>query len=157
MSDNTDYTAALTTAWEELPKPKTLPEGSWLVVLRNAVYIEPKQADHSPKVVYFYKAKEPMNDVSSVAIEALGADYDYSINDLTFTQYLESTADWQKKVLPFMAKHSGFERKGNPQESLKGMRNLEIVSYLSLKQWTDKITNEEHVDNAMSGFVALDS
>lgn len=148
-----DYASIMTTSWDELPKPKLLPEGSWYVKGRNAAYIEPK-GDGSPKVVFFYKVVEPMTDVSAVALEALGADYDFSINDLVHTIYVESTADWQKKVLPHLAKHSGFVPGPNPQEALKNFKGTEVVTYLGQRQWQDKTTGEEHIDNAMSGFLS---
>lgn len=150
-----DYvTDVLSTAWEDLPKPKLLPEGSWYVKGRNAAYIPPKTEDQNGKVVFFYKVVEAMNDVSSVALEALGAEYDLSINDLTYTVYVESTADWQKKVFPHLAKHVGWKPGADVTEGLKNFRNTEVVSYLGLRNWTDKITGEEHTDNAMSGFTA---
>lgn len=146
-----DYASILTKSYAELPKPKLLPTGSWLLKGRNASYIEPKE-DKNGKVLFFYKASEAMDDVSEAELEALGADYDIQMNDLVHTIYIESDADWEKKVIPFLKRHDGWVPGENLVEGLKNFRNCGIVAYVGEKSFTDN-SGEFRTENNVSNFV----
>lgn len=147
-----DYAAILQTSYAELPKVKLLPGGSWLLGGRNAAYIEPKE-DKSGKVLFFYKAREAMDDVSEAELEALGAEYDIAMNDLVHTIYIESDVDWEKKVIPFLKRHDGWTPGVNLVEGLKNFKSTVIVAYVGQKSFTDQ-SGEFRTENTVSNFVS---
>lgn len=148
----TDYQELLKKSWDELPKPKLLPVGSWGLRGRNAAFVEAKEEGKNSKVIFFYQATGPMEDVSETELEALGADYDFAINDLTFTVWVESAADFRKKVEPHLAKHAGWTPGANPQEGLKNFKNSEVVAFVGEKTFTRDGTTI--IDNDLKNFVS---
>lgn len=154
MADN--YEALLNRGWDEIPQPKTLPVGSWLLKARNAAYIAGDvDQGKSPRVVFFYTPKEPMNDVDSAELSALGNDYDLASNQITKTFFIESNRNWDD-VRNFLNLH-GVETKGKTQiESLKAFKGTEIVSYLGVKTFTDKQTGNVRVDNEPKSFAKVE-
>lgn len=89
-----DYNDILDRTWDDIPEPKLLPGGGWLVVGKTVGLVKPKEDGQSLKVLFTLKAKEPIN-VASEELDELG-DYDITINDLQYTVYVESAADWDK-------------------------------------------------------------
>lgn len=146
------YTDILTTSWNELPKPQLLPLGSWLLKGKNAVYFPKKEGeDKNARVAFFYKAVEPMADVLETELEALGPDYDFQMNDLSHQIWIESSADWQKKVYKFLEKHAGWTPGANPQEALKNFQKTEVVAYMGERSYVRD--GETVTDNSLSTFV----
>lgn len=90
-----DYDDILNATWEDIPEPKTLPDGGWLLKGRSVAWILPKKEEDSAKVLFGYKPKSPVS-VDDEALEALGADYDLEMNDLNFSILIKSAADWNK-------------------------------------------------------------
>lgn len=148
-----DYADILTRSRADLPKPKTLPTGTWGLVGRNASFVAPKEEGGNARVLFFYRAEEPFDDVSSSELESLGADYDFSINDLVHTIWIENDADWEKKVYPHLEKHDGWLQGQNVQEDLKNFKNTRITAFVQDKMITNRTTGETRVDNALSNFV----
>jgi hypothetical protein len=149
---SSDYADIMNRSRTELPKPKILPVGTWGLIGRNAAWIAPKDETVNGRVLFFYRAEEPFDDVSTAELEALGADYDFSINDLVHTVWIENDADWEKKVYPHLEKHEGWQQGGTVQEDLKNFRNTRITSFLSERVVTSKVTGESHVENSLSNF-----
>lgn len=89
-----DYDDILNRTWEDVPEPELLPAGGWLLVGGNVSLIKPKEDGKSAKILFSYKAKEPVS-VADDLLEELG-DYDFSINDLNYTVYIENASDWDK-------------------------------------------------------------
>lgn len=95
-----DYDDILNRTWDDIPEPVLLPGGAWMVVGKTAGLVKPREEGQSLKVLFNLKAKEPVN-VAQEELDELG-DYDITINDLQYTVYIESAADWDK-VRKFLA------------------------------------------------------
>lgn len=89
-----DYDDLINRTWEDIPEPELLPNGGWMLEGGNVSLIKPKEKGKSSKVLFSYKAKEPVS-VPDDLLEEMG-NYDFSINDLNFTIYLENASDWDK-------------------------------------------------------------
>lgn len=128
-----NYSEILERSWDDIPEPKLLPEGSWLLRGRNAAYL-PKKDALNARALFFYTAKEPMSDVDQGELDALGEGFDYeaSADDIVKTFWIEKDTDW-KAVKEHLALH-GIEVKGkSQQETLKAFKGTEIVSFLTQK------------------------
>lgn len=147
-----DYASILKKSWDEIPPVKVLPTGSWLLRGQNATYQEGK-GDNSPTVLFVYKAKEPMDDVSSEEMDALGDNYDVSANRIFVRFFISDNSDWDK-VRKHLAKH-GIDAKGEIGDSLKAFKGSEVVAYLGTRTYTDN-AGEEHEDNTASSFTPLE-
>lgn len=89
-----DYDDILNRTWDDIPEPKLLPGGGWVVVGRTAGLVKPKEEGQSLKVLFNLKAKSPINVPEEELAELEG--YDISTNDLQHTIYIESASDWDK-------------------------------------------------------------
>ena len=147
-----DYEAILNKSWDEIPPVKVLPTGSWLLRGQNATYQEGK-GDNSPSVLFVYKAKEPMEDVSTDDMDALGPEYDVSANRIFVRFFISDNADWDK-VRKHLAKH-GVDVHTSISDSLKAFKGTEVVAYLGTRTYTDN-AGEEQEDNTASSFTPVE-
>lgn len=153
-----DYADIAERSWEEIPEAKTLPDGQWRVVGGNVSLIKPREEGGSFKVLWNYKAAEPLANVDQEALDDLGTDYDITTNDLTFTQYIERAADWSK-----VKKHAelhGIELDlkspiivDGKLSFAKSFRNSTVVATLGTR--TYEKDGETHFDNSMSKFLPV--
>lgn len=124
-------------SWDDIPEAVTLPGGQYLLKGRNAVYTPPKEEGQSGKVLFFLTPKEPIaGEVDEDALAALGEDYDYSVNEVVYTVWIESMRSWGdvRKVLAMF----GIEG-GNIRQSLKEIRNREVVGNLDTRTYTNSL------------------
>lgn len=134
-----DYDDILNRTWEEIPTPVLLPAGGWLLVGKNAALVKPKEEGKSLKILFSYQAKEPVS-VAEDLLEEL-ADYDISINDLSFTVYIETPADWAK-VKRHLAL-AGVEMTGSILDEAgklafnKAFRGSEVVAEVGQRSYDD--------------------
>jgi hypothetical protein len=150
MSDN--YEDILNRSWDEIPEVQALPVGSYLLRARNASYQPAKDADKSPVVLFVYQVKEPMDDVDTAELAALGDNYDIGENKIFHRMYVDDNAAWDA-VRQHLAKHgiSG----GTIAESLKAFKGQEVIAYLSQRQYTDA-AGEQKVQNNAGPFAAVE-
>ncbi len=161
-NDLNDYESIGDTSWDDIPEPKTLPNGPWLLQGKNAKRMKGRDADDeheasSPYVLFFYKAVEPLAEVDDAELAALGDDYDVSTNDLSFRIYIETKADF-RKVLTHLAKHEIVPEKSEEtgkmesiDATLKRFRKSKVIGVLKSRTFKDK-TGELHTDNSISAF-----
>lgn len=147
-----DYADIASMSWENIPEPKVLPVGSYLLRGRNASYQPSKEEGKSPTFMFVYSVKEPMDDVDAEALSGLGEDYDLASNQIFFRIYVETAADFAK-VRRHLALH-GVEAKGDIKETLKKFKGTEVVAYLNQKQFTDR-QGETRTDNNAETFAAV--
>lgn len=148
-----DYAEIANRSWDEIPEVQTLPVGSWLLKARNAVYM-PAKGDASPRILFFYTAKEPMDDVDDVALNQLGDDYDYADNDIVSTFWVERNKDWDA-VRSHLAKH-GIDASGKTvPETLKAFKGTEVIAVLGTKTYTTG-AGELKEENTASSFAAVE-
>lgn len=137
MADS--YAETLNRTWDDLPEPaEYLPVGTWLLKGRNVAFFEgDEDKDQSARVVLFFEAVEPMDDVSETELQALGEDYDFSNNDVAKQVYINREKDWQevRKILNL----AGVDTEGKTQaESFKEFRNSKVLAYLTVKTYNGK-------------------
>lgn len=133
-----DYADIANLSWDEIQAPGVLPEGSYLLKLRNAVFQPSKDADKNPLVLFVYQPKEAMSDVNADELEALGADYDISENKIFHRIYIEDGASWDQ-VRKHVAKHYPEDQeppKGKVTDTLKAMKGSEVVGYVVQRAFT---------------------
>lgn len=149
----TDYADILEMSWEDIPEPKLVPDGSWLFTLKNASY-QPPKGDASPRVMFVYSPKEPMDDVDAGELEKLG-DYDYTENRAFHVLWLETKRDWDN-VRKHLTLH-GLEPTGNIVEYLKTVRSLggQVVAYVTTDNFKNK-DGQTVPQNRLSNFTKFE-
>ena len=159
-----DYETIGDMSWDDVPDPKVLPKGPWVLAGKNAKRMpgragEDGKSDSSPYVLFFYKAVEPLVEVDDDELAALGDEYDVQINDLTFRIYIETKADY-RKVEAHLAKHgivAGVSEETGKKESidatLKRFKNSRVIGVLGQRTFKDR-TGDLRTDNTIGSFVS---
>lgn len=112
-----DYAEIADLSWDNIQEPKPLPSGTYLLKLKNVVFQPAKEEGRSPVVMFVHSAKEPMSDVSSEELAALGDGYDISENKLFTRVYIEDGSSW-KRVKDILSAHD-VEVTGSIPETFK--------------------------------------
>lgn len=149
-----DYTDILKTSWDEVPEPKTLPVGSYLLRGSNISFQKAKEEGKNPTVMMVFQPKEAMDDVSQDELQALGANYEVAENSIFHRVYIERKSDWDKvrKILVKM----GVPLEGSLEESFKHFRGAEVIGYLDVNNYTDKDGNAK-TQNVIKEFAPLEA
>lgn len=126
--------ALMETNIENLPVVmETIPSGTWKLRVRNTAFKE-RTETVSAKALIFYIPAEPLDDVDPEALEAAGADYDFTNNQIVFTKYVENLRD-VKALIQLMQLH-GVDTDGlNPKEALKKMRDHEVLASVGTRSY----------------------
>lgn len=158
--DDDSYEAIAETSWDDIPEPKILPKGTWKLKGKNAKRMD--GGEGTDYVLFFYKANEPMSDVGDEDLDALGKDYDFNINDLSYRIYTETLADYKMKVLPFLAKHGVTpnvdESTGKAEGidlTLKRFKGSEVLSVLGKRTFKNKM-GDLVTDNTLTAFASVE-
>lgn len=148
-----DYAEIAALSWENIPEPKVLPAGSYLLRGKNATYQPSKDADKSPSFLFVYGVKEPMDDVPAEDLEALGDGYDVENNQIFHRIWVETAVDFDK-VRKHLELH-GIEVKGSIPDTLKKFKGTQVVAYLKQRNFTDK-SGANRVDNNAEQFAKVE-
>lgn len=147
------YEDILNRSWDDIPEPKLLPEGSWLLRGKNVAFFPPQEEGKSARVAFFYEAVEPMDDVKQESLDALGEDYAYSENDIVKQFFINRNRDWDA-VRKHLALH-GVDTQGKSQaDSFKAFKGTEVIAWLGTKTFTTQ-AGETKTDNDPSNFATL--
>lgn len=140
--------------YENLPEVMdTIPTGTWKLRARNAAYKE-ASGDQNAKVLIFLIPAEPLSDVDPEALEAAGADYDFTNNQIVYTQYVENLRDL-KKVLTIV-KTFGVDLDGlSPREAIKKVRGKEVIASIGTRSYKSKRFGDV-TENTVSGFASVE-
>lgn len=130
-----DYEDILNQSWDNIPQPKTLPEGSYLLKGRNASFQAGKEGQ-SNSFLFVYQVREAMDDVDADKLAELGADYDMENNQVFHKVWVETSVDYDK-VRKHLALH-GIEAKGSIADTLKSFKGSQVIAYLKLRTYLDK-------------------
>ncbi len=147
----TTYDDILDKSFDELQDDKVLPLGDWLLRLRNAAFIPPREEGMSGRVLFFYRPVEPMDDVDVDEIEAMGEDYDFSENQIVFQVWIEGNRSW-RDVLRHLKKHAGVDfTVGSIREVLKkGVQGSEITAELGERTYENSFGDLVNENTAMN-------
>lgn len=150
----TSYEDILNRSVDELPEPKLLPAGSWVLkATGGARYVAARDENSKAQVRFFYEPVEPLSDVDDDQLEELGADYDYGNNILSFSVWIERETDW-RKVVDHVKKH-GVDTEGlTVKEAMAAVKSARIVGAVTQRQYLDKNTQEQRTVNDVNKFVA---
>lgn len=163
MSENEKYSDILNRSWDDIPEPKLLPTGSWLLRGNNVALFPPKEDGQSTRIAFFYQAKEPMDDVSQEELTALGEDYAYSENDIVKQFFINRNKDWDA-VRKHLALHgidtTTTDDNGNTvgksqADTFKEFKGSEVIAYLGVKEYTNQ-AGETKRDNDPSSFAKVE-
>lgn len=144
-----DYADIAKTTWAELPEPKILPDGSWLIRLRGARIDKAQEADKKDRVQFTYSVREPMDDVDVEALRALGDDYDVSINRVYYTVFIDDPSSWRSKVKRHIELHGVEVDESQPiAETLKAVRGKDVVAYLTTRTFQAKDGSQAEANEA---------
>jgi hypothetical protein len=149
----TNYADIAGLSWDNIQEPKALPEGTYLLRLRNAVFQPSKEEGKSPRVMFVHVPREAMEDVSSDELSALGSDYDITENKIFTTVFIEDGSSWAK-VKSILEKH-GLKLKGKVDEDLKNAKGAEVLGYLKVDRFVrgDGTAGE---NNKVDAFAAVE-
>lgn len=143
MTDN--YAEILNRSWDEIPEPKLIPTGSWLLRGNNVGYFPAKEEGKSSRVAFFYTPKEAMDDVSEEELAQLGADYDLADSDVVKQFFINRNKDWDA-VRKHLELH-GIDTKGKSQdETFKEFKGSEVIAYVGTRTYVDSsgVTKEQN-------------
>lgn len=148
-----DYADILSKSWAEIPEVELLPDGSYLLKGQSAKYQPAKQEDQTPAVLFIYKPKEAMDDVSAEELAALGDNYDIASNRIFAKFFVNDGADWDK-VRKHLIKHGIDANSMSIEESLKAFKNSEVVALLSARSFTNN-AGETQTENQATNFTKV--
>jgi hypothetical protein len=133
---NENYADILTRSWDDIPTPKVLPVGTWLLRGKNVALFPPKEEGQSLRVAFFYQAKEPMADVKQEELDTLGEDYAYSENDIVKQFFVNRNKDWDG-IRRHLALH-GIDTAGKSQkETFDAFKGAEVLAFLGTRTYTN--------------------
>lgn len=153
MSDN--YEDILNRSVDELPEPKNLPAGSWVLKAQGAArFVPAKDEGQKSQVMFFYEPIEPMDDVDDDDLAALGDDYDYANNTLVYKIWIERDTDWSRVVNHI--KLHGVDTDGlTVKEAMAAVKSARIIGGVKLRTYTDKQSGELKVVNDVTTFAEV--
>lgn len=150
-----NYSDLLNTQWDEIPKPKTWPAGSYRLKVSGAPRessFEDKNGDTWQKLSIFHKHVEPMADVNEDELQGMG-DYDFGA-DVIVREFLYRTKrdlDKVRKALVaygFAFTDDGKETEGRSMVALLGeLKGREIIGYVEPRSYTDRNGQVQETNN----------
>ncbi len=149
------YDDILDRSFDELQDDKILPLGFWILRLRNAHFMAPREEGQSAQILFFYHPVEPTDDVDADELAALGEDYDYTENQIVFKVWIEGNRSW-KDLMNHLKKHSGVDwDAGSIREVIKtGVKGSEVTARLGERTFESNY-GELIVENVASDFRAV--
>ncbi len=152
MTDS--YQDILQRGMDEVPDPKTLPTGTWLLKLLGAPkFTPPKEAGKSGRINFAFQPKEPGDDVDADELEALGSNYDVEGNRIFHSIFVETSADWAA-VRRLLVK-LGADAKDNFEDAFKAVKGASIYGDLGYRTYTNN-AGEVVEENTVSNFQAVE-
>src|SRR5882724_7879461 len=133
-ASSTALDALMYTDWENMPEVlDTIPTGTWKLRAKNGAYKDATETQ-SAKFLIFYIPSEPLSDVDPEALSAVGADYDFTNNQIVFTRYVENLRD-VKQVMSLIALH-GVDLDGlTPKQAIKKIAGKDIVASVGTRSY----------------------
>lgn len=144
--------ALMDTDWENMPEVlDTIPTGTWKLRAKNGAYKDATE-NQSAKFLIFYIPAKPLDDVDPEALAAVGADYDFTNNQIVFTRYVENLRD-VKGVMSLIALH-GVDLEGlTPKQAIKKVAGKEVIASVGTRSYEGRFG---HVtENTVANFARV--
>lgn len=150
----TKYEDILNVAFDEIPVPKFVPNGGWGFICRGASFKPASEEGKSHVVNFMYQPEEPMEDVDSGELEALG-DFDYREAKIFHKFWIKPGSGSDLHALrEHLTKH-GIDLGGmSVAEGLKAVKNTRINGLVGLKQFTRQDGTMAE-DNVITNFTTI--
>lgn len=137
----------------EIPVPKTLPRGHYVLALRATFKRPPREEGKSGQLSFSFEALEPMEDVDPGELEALGENYSIKDNKISADFWLgeNNPQDWHRvweHLAYYGVKSEDF---ADLDTALKAAVNKRIVAYVSPDTYVHPVKGPQTKDVA-SGF-----
>ncbi len=133
----------------DLPEPKNLPRGHYLLALRGTFKRPPRKEGQSGQVAFFYEAIEPGEDVSPTEMEAFLAEgRTIKEGTVNFEAWL---GDWNnvKQLYAHLALHDvDVEQCSDLDVALKAAVNKRVIAYVSPNNYMHKVKGMQIRDGA---------
>lgn len=132
---------------------ETIPTGTWKIKAKNGFYKSATE-EQKAKMGLFLIPMEPLSDVDPEALEAAGANYDYTNNQIVFTRQVENVRevkDFMKIVAAFGVDLDGL----TPREALKKVGGKVAIASIGTRSYKSA-TRGNVTENTVSNFVAED-
>lgn len=149
------YSEILSRSWGDIPQPKLLPEGTYLLRVRNVSYFPANEEKNQPeRVTFFFEAKEAMDDVDQGELSALGEDYSFSINDIAKQFSLFRPNDWDgvRKLLTLLGVDCSPTK--SQAETFSEAKGQEVLGFVKQATFTKK-SGESVTQNQPEAFAAV--
>lgn len=145
-----EYDELYNRTWADIPEPKTLPEGSWVLKATSAARKNNEDNDKmGPTVNVVFSVVEPMNDVDTGELDALGDNYDVTGNKIFHKFFLRDGGS--ENVRKFLKNLGIYDETLTPDENLKLVKGQQVVAFLGQRPYKDRDGNER-VDNVIKAF-----
>jgi hypothetical protein len=154
MTQQMGYEQIIDRIWDDIPKPQFLPDGSWRYRCTSAKVMPPKSEDGDTRVLFVMEPQEPMDDVDQHALDALGANYDYSENVVFVTIWLSKSQDYAK-VRNILTKMGVTTAGKTIKDSVAEAKAREFVGYTTLGTRTNKATGALITENIITTYAEL--
>jgi len=149
-----DYEDIANRSWDDIPEPHTLPIGTWRLKAANASYAKAKSGDQNDRIMFFYRAVEPLGDVAEEALDDLGDNFDVTGEKILFQVWMEGSRDWDT-VRRHLRMHEIDPSGRKVAETLKAFGGQEVFAYLGERSYTTK-GGENRTENTMTNFQPAD-
>ena len=157
MAEN--YEDLLDRQWSDIPEVSILPVGSWGLKGVNVFHKKALRAEEKERLLFFYAAETPMDDVDEDELRNLGADYDFGQNRIVSTFWLENGLNPSRDmdtVRAHLKKHGIDLGVLSLRESFEEFKGSEVVAYLGTQTYTTN-SGEQKTDNIPSAFSPVDA
>lgn len=158
MSDS--YEDIMNMTWEDIPEAVTLPVGPYKVKGKFLSYRAAQDEGQNDRFSLTFSVEAPLDGVDEDALAQLGDDYDFSVNQVEKTLWIDSRASWAEvartlRTVGIEPAGAIFEQDGKVSKQLqRAFRGVEIGAHIGER--TYEKDGEMRTTNTLSKFISLD-
>ena len=138
---------------DEVPVPKRIPRGNYVVVCRGVSKRAPKTEDKNGLISFGYEPFEPTDDVDPNELAALGENYSIRDDRAWFDMWIKDGRDLNA-VFRHVELHGVDASEGDLSTLLKLVVNKRLVAYLEPEDYLHPVKGPQFKIKA-SGFKAI--
>lgn len=153
--DEMSFEQLLERGANDVPKVRSLPDGTWLLKLRSKPSPKGKtKPDGKDSVLFLLQVIEPTDNVDEQELQALGPDYDFKANRIFHRVWLGDGSDWDqlRKLLITFGADKDF---ASFPEAFEQANGGEVYADLKTRYWKDDSGNDRE-ENQASNFQPIE-